>query len=259
MNEMTYRRGETTPVYQGVAPTTGNMVKAATGSVLLLGALLLRGRPGLLLAAAGGGLIYSSRRRRHVKQRGPLGVEAHATITIDAPARELYDRWRRLEHLPAILAHVQAVVEHDPRRSTWTVEGPLGKRLQWDAEITVDEPGRRIAWRSLLGGDVDQEGEVTFRPAPGDRGTVVTVHMRYGPPGGKLGAAVAGLFGREPRQELREDLRRLKMFVETGEIATTLGQPAARRNKSGTAGKLARRAADAASIVRRPLQSQEVR
>src|SRR5690606_30910602 len=124
---------------------------------------------------------------------------------------------------------------------------------------TVDEPGRRIAWRSLPGGDLDHEGEVRFQPSAGDRGTVVSVYMAYAPPGGKLGAVVAGILGREPRQTLREDLRRLKMLVETGEIATTEGQPAGRRHGAGRAGTLPQHLSETAKIVRRPFQSQEAR
>ena len=55
----------------------------------------------------------------------------------------------------------------------------------------------------------------------GPHGTRVTVHLQYNPPGGKLGAAVAKLFGEEPNQTIREDLRRFKQLMETGEIPTT--------------------------------------
>ena len=51
-------------------------------------------------------------------------------------------------------------------------------------------------------------------------GTRVTVHLQYNPPGGKLGAAVARLFGEEPNQTIREDLRRFKQLMETGGIST---------------------------------------
>jgi uncharacterized membrane protein len=43
--------------------------------------------------------------------------------------------------------------------------------------------------------------------------------LQYNPPGGKLGAAVAKLFGEEPNQTIREDLRRFKQLMETGEIS----------------------------------------
>ncbi len=80
------------------------------------------------------------------------------------------------------------------RRSHWVACGPGGKRIEWDAEITEERPNELISWRSLPGADLDNSGTVSFRRAPGDRGTIVRVEMRYRPPGGSLGAAIARLF-----------------------------------------------------------------
>ncbi len=63
-------------------------------------------------------------------------------------------------------------------------------------------------------------------------GTRVTVHLQYNPPGGKLGAAVAKLFGEEPNQTIREDLRRFKQLMEAGEIPTTEGQSSGRATRT---------------------------
>jgi uncharacterized membrane protein len=49
--------------------------------------------------------------------------------------------------------------------------------------------------------------------------------MQYSPPGGALGAAVAKLFGEEPNQQVRDDLRRLKQVLETGEVTRSEGSP----------------------------------
>jgi uncharacterized membrane protein len=70
---------------------------------------------------------------------------------------------------------------------------------------------------------VSTAGSVNFRET--DRGTDVRVHLQYNPPAGKLGAAVARLFGEEPNIQIREDLRRFRQLMETGEIPTTEGQP----------------------------------
>lgn len=246
------------PVRQGTGGTARDLMRAGFGSFLVLLGLSRRSLPGLAIAAVGGGLVYSARRRRHVPQRGELGVQAVATITIEASARELYDRWSDLERLPGLLTHVQAVEDLGNGRSHWRVDGPV-RTLQWDAEITADEPGRRLAWRSLPEGDLDQQGEIFFHEAPGNRGTEVTVLMRYAPPGGRFGAAVAGLLGLDPNQTLREDLRRLKQLVETGEIATTAHQPAGRGDRRGSAGRLAQRSADAVKVFNRPQGAQEIR
>jgi hypothetical protein len=52
--------------------------------------------------------------------------------------------------------------------------------------------------------------------------------MQYAPPGGKVAALVAKLFGEEPRQHIPQELRRFKAILETGEVPTTEGQPAGR-------------------------------
>ena len=72
-------------------------------------------------------------------------------------------------------------------------------------------------------------GSVRFVPAPGNRGTEVHVDMQYNPPGGPLGKLVAKLFGEEPSQQVRDDLRAFKQVMETGEIvhsdASIYGRP----------------------------------
>jgi uncharacterized membrane protein len=62
---------------------------------------------------------------------------------------------------------------------------------------------------------------VHFTDAPGGRGTIVKVVMDVEPPAGKLGVIVARLFGEDPDREVREDLRKFKQLMETGEITTS--------------------------------------
>ena len=78
-----------------------------------------------------------------------------------------------------------------------------------------------IAWRSVEDSEIETSGEVRFEDAPGKRGTRVSLMMAYDPPAGALGRAVAKLFLREPQVQARHDLKRFKMLMETGEIATS--------------------------------------
>jgi len=152
-------------------------------------------------------------------------LRAKTVITVNTSADEAYRHWRDLEQLPLFLAHLESVKEQDDGRSHWVARGPAGTTVDWDAEIVDDVPGRRIAWRSLEGADVANSGSVRFSPAPGGRGTEVTVELEYEPPGGAVGAAVAKLFGEEPDQQLRDDLRRFKQVLETGEVVVSEGTP----------------------------------
>ena len=103
--------------------------------------------------------------------------------------------------------------------------------VEWDAEITEDVPGERISWRSLEGAKVENAGTVRFVPAPGEQGTEVHVELRYDVPGGAVGSLVAKLFGEEPALQIKDDLRRFKQIVETGEIARSDGSPEGQFNK----------------------------
>jgi uncharacterized membrane protein len=154
------------------------------------------------------------------------------TITIDRTPEELYGFWHRLENLPRIMRYLESVRPIGDNRSHWVARGPAGVDVEWDAEITDDRPNELIAWRSLPGADVDNEGVVRFQRAAGGRGTVVRVEMRYTPPGGGLGAIVAKLFGRAPEQEIQIDLYRFKQIMETGQVTTTDGQPAGRASST---------------------------
>lgn len=152
-------------------------------------------------------------------EAGEGSVSGH-TETINRSPREVYDFWRDFSNLARVMENVEAVTVLDDTRSHWVVAGPNG-RLEWDAVITEDEPGRRIAWRSAEGADVEHTGRVEFRDAPPGRGSWVTAVIAYQPPAGIIGKAVAKLSQREPSIQTRRDLRRLKQFLETGEIATT--------------------------------------
>jgi uncharacterized membrane protein len=155
------------------------------------------------------------------------GIRVQRSITVNRPAEEVYAFWRNFENLPRFMQHLESVETLDGRRSHWKAKAPAGTSVEWDAETTEDRPNELIAWRSTEGATVPNEGVVRFEPAAGGRGTEVHVDLRYEPPAGKLGALVAKLFGEEPTQQVRDDLRRFKRNVESGELATSArtGQP----------------------------------
>jgi uncharacterized membrane protein len=140
------------------------------------------------------------------------------SITINRPPEEVYQFWRNFENLPRFMSHLEEVRVIDEKRSHWRARGPAGLRVEWDSEITEDRPSEKIAWRSLEGADVPNAGVVRFAPGPRGRGTEVKLDMRYSPPGGVIGAAIATLLGEEPSQQAQENLRNLKRVLETGEI-----------------------------------------
>ena len=162
---------------------------------------------------------------------GEEGLEVDRAVTINRDPDELYQYWRRLETLPTIMEHLVSVSILDNTHSHWVAKAPAGRMVEWDAEITEDQPNRKIAWRSMPESDVQNEGSVTFEQAPGKRGTVVQVRLRYVPPAGIEGTFMAKLMGEEPAIQLEQDLHRLKQMMETGEVPTTEGQPHGRSRK----------------------------
>ena len=162
--------------------------------------------------------FLTARQLKRAHDASSSSVEVKKTITVNREPQDVYSHWRDLSNLPHFMAHLESVEPAEAGRSRWTASGPAGTTFSWEAEIIADEPGSRLAWRSIPGGDVDNAGEVLFRKAPAGQGTEVTVSLSYDPPAGRLGAAFAKLFGKEPGQEIDGDLRRWKQVMETGEV-----------------------------------------
>jgi uncharacterized membrane protein len=194
------------------------------------------------LALAGIGLatiplaagVTAARRRRHAAH-GHDSAPGHTarrsfgdyevvgrTVTIAKPRHELFAFWRDFSNLTTFMANLEKVeaVTGDADRSIWHIGGPLGTTYKVETRIAREVDGELIAWRSTEDSDVDTEGRVTFEDAPGDRGTRVGLIIAYKPKGGKIGDTIATLAGRGPEMQARHDLKRLKMLMETGEIAT---------------------------------------
>ena len=147
------------------------------------------------------------------------GTHLEKVFTIERSAADLYGEWRNFENLPNIMSHLREVEVIDESRSRWHAHGPAKTSASWEAEIIADEPGRRIAWRSV-GGNVPNAGTVTFTPAPGDRGTELRVQMEWAPPGGPLAKPFTHLFaGGDPGLIVEGDLRRFKSKMEAGDVA----------------------------------------
>src|SRR6187402_2616945 len=168
--------------------------------------------------ATGVGLLGTSRSGlRASVQKLDQPIHVLRSITINCSPETVYRFWRDLENLPLFMGHLESVkVENG--RSTWRAKAPAGTSIEWQAEVTLDRPNEAIGWRSLEDALVPNRGVVRFKPAPGERGTEVLVELKYDPPGGVIGAAVAKLLGEEPSRQIAGDLRRLKQVLETGDV-----------------------------------------
>lgn len=179
--------------------------------------------------------VYSGRRLAQSDQIDTPTVEIVESISINASPEEIYSFWKNFENLPSFMRHLESVSIVDENVSHWVAKAPLGMSVEWDAQLVADEPNRRLSWETLPDSEIQHEGLVAFDATSNGRGTIVRVEMSYEPPAGHVGAQLARLLGEEPRVQIREDLRRLKQLIETGEIATTLGQPSGHRSFLGRA------------------------
>lgn len=152
-------------------------------------------------------------------------MHARTSITINKPVAEVYAYWLDFENLPSFMYHLDSVTDTGDGRSHWKAKAPVGTSVEWDAEVVEKVDDSLIAWQSLAGAGVPNRGSVRFAPAPGEQGTEVTVDIDYSPPGGAVGSVIAKIFGEEPRQQVKDDLRRFKQVLETGEVVVSDGSP----------------------------------
>lgn len=201
-------------------------IAAGLGGATLLG----RGLTGHCPAKAA--MTSGPREKEIAAERGwsKASVTGHA-VTIGRPRDEVYAFFRDFLNLVPVMENIERIEVRDANQSHWVVQGPFGKTVEFDSVLTNEEPGRHFAWHSVEGSGFDNAGTVTFREAPGGRGTEVHVLMAFNPPGGMLGRTVAGLVMKDPAVMLRQDLKRVKMKLETGEVATSKAPDASPRGK----------------------------
>jgi uncharacterized membrane protein len=199
------------------------------GSALALLGFSRKSKPGLALAAAGGLLVYKG-----ATTGAAQDTIAKSTVQLNCSLDEAYRYWRNFENLPRFMRHLESVTVNG-NRSHWVAVGPMNSRIEWDAEIVGDRENSSISWHTLPGSDLDMDGAVEFLTAPGQRGIIIVASVRYRSAAGSAGAAIAKMMGRDPSFLMRQDLRRFKALIETGEIPTIDGQTHGPRSTTAAA------------------------
>ena len=211
------------------APTT--RVMAGTSGVALAAYGASRQTiPGALLAAAGVGLLARSATNVEIRRLTGIGgtrraVDVQKTITLDAPVEQVFAFWTAYENFPRFMSRVLDVRPTTrERQSHWTVAGPAGVPVEFDAEVSAFVPNETFAWRTMEGAPVAHAGLVRFDLVDDGR-TRVHIRMSYNPPGGWIGHGVAAAFGADPKRSLDADLVRMKTLIETGRAPHDAAQP----------------------------------
>jgi len=195
--------------------TFNNLVLPALGA-----ALVYRGVSGHCPGYAALGVNTAEKHGQATAVEAGRGIKVEKSVIINRPQQELYNFWRDLSRLPEIMSNLEEVRELDGTRSHWKAKLALGTSVEWDAEIINERPFELIAWRSLPDSEINTAGSVHFVPAGYGRGTEVRVVLKFDPPGGKVGAKVAGWVGASPDELIQEDLLRFKRLMESGASQT---------------------------------------
>jgi uncharacterized membrane protein len=198
---------------------TASIVATVAGGLLGYYGLKRGTSAGIALAATGGSLLARHLLNLDLQQMAGSGagaqmVNVQKSIEINASPETVFDVWSQYQNFPQFMSHVVEVRDLGRQRSHWTVEGPAGTSIEWNAALTDSVRPVMLAWKSEPGAIVDNAGSVHLEPADG--GTRATVKMSYSPPAGAAGKSVAALLGRDPAQDLEDDLQKMKDFIERG-------------------------------------------
>jgi uncharacterized membrane protein len=140
----------------------------------------------------------------------------HESIEVQAPLEDVFSYWSNFENFSNFMQNVEEVRMTGQDTSHWTVKGPLGKSVEFDARTTEMDPSRGIGWNTVEG-EVMTSGEARFEEVSPGR-TRIDVTLNYAdPPGGKVGEVAANILS-NPERMLSEDLENFTRIVERGEL-----------------------------------------
>jgi len=129
------------------------------------------------------------------------------SIDVEAPIRTVYNQWTQFESFPKFMHAVQQVEQKRDDLVHFTVSIG-GHKVEYDAEITRQDPDRRVEWHSLAGRDTG--GVVTFDPIDAQH-TRVALYLEYAPEGPLEHVAdLVNVVG----MQAKKDLKRFKAFIE---------------------------------------------
>ncbi|QDG53313.1 SRPBCC family protein [Persicimonas caeni] len=232
------------PEREGIDQIDNPAMLVGGGVLALWGIKHWRSMFGLLAAGVGSGLVYQGLKQNqlldghNLKQKllntgASQSTQVRATITIDKPVEEVYAKWKDLSNLSRCMRHVESVRRIDDKHWHWKARAPKTNiTVEWDSEIIEEQENEMIVWRSVKGSEIHNEGMIEFKSRPNAEGTEIHAHIVYYPPAGKVGKTIANFLHGISDQIVKEDLRRFKRLLETGEVPTIEGQTSGRRESS---------------------------
>jgi uncharacterized membrane protein len=204
-----------------------NGARLFIGGTLVAVGLANRSKLGLTLAALGGGI--ASLTYLHPEEKGndfaatkPVPVRKaiiRRAITIGKSQSEVYEFWSRPENLARVFAGVESISVLPEGRWRWRLKPVKSAQLTWDTEAIKSQPPNFMSWKSVPSAPLDHAGSITFKNAPGGRGSEALLTLAWIAKGGVL-QALSGVIGKGAGWHASEALRRAKQLLETGELST---------------------------------------
>ena len=214
-------RGLRSDIWQQRWSPSTRLFAGATGMALMAYCGKRRDPGAMLLGTFGFGLLARALTNLDMARLTGLSqsrraIDVQKAITIDAPVEAVFEFWTAYENFPRFMSRVLGVRPGaSAGHSHWTVAGPAGMPVEFDAEETQVIHNQVFAWRTVEGSPVAHAGVIQFEPTP-DLRTRMTIRMTYNPPAGWFGHAVASAFGVDPKSSMDADLVRMKTLLETG-------------------------------------------
>ncbi|MGI5290016.1 SRPBCC family protein [Nonomuraea polychroma] len=206
-------------LHQHWAPSARFVTGTAAAALWVLAR---RSHPAVAWLLRGLGITLAARAATNLPLRRLTGINAgrraidvNRAISIAARPEDIWPLISDYSIFATFMPDVREVRRSaDGLRSHWEITGPAGRLIRLDAIETSREEGKHIAWKSAEGRLIAHAGTVRLTPEENGR-TRVQVQMSYNPVVGAAGHAIARLLGADPATKLKEDLMRLKSYVES--------------------------------------------
>ncbi|GEM_PF-3140112 len=214
--------------------------KAAWGAMFAGAALSVYGwtrksASGAALGLAGGAIALKA------ASAGPIadlvGTEAslrHSVIMMASPA-EIYSFCKNAANEQLWIARTRELSSPAEHEKVEDAPNPNLEPQKSKFQVLEDLPNQRICWRlpDQRQASGDCIAELTLADLSTDHGTLATLSLRFKLHTGILHSSAPQIVGGDPQRHVRESLRRLKMLIEAGEIATIQGQSHGPRTLKG--------------------------
>jgi len=214
--------------------------KAAWGAMLAGAALSVygwtrRSASGVALGVAGGAIALKAASAGPIADLVGTETSVSGSVIVLRSAEDVYRFWNETETIPQWMENVRSVKRLDQKRMFWSRLHPEAGILEWTTEAVSEVPNLSLCWRatSASGSDYDLSQHLVLGDLGSTRGTLVTLTLQYKMHTGLLHSGAPMIVGPDTHRYVRESLRKFKMLLEAGEIATIRGQSHGPRTLKG--------------------------